>query len=251
MSRITPRIHSVDGLEHPMGIGLFPYVVEERPHDLTLIDTCFIGELKDLEAGLQREGYEIKDVKRLILTHTHSDHAQAAGELKKISGAKVYSHWIEASFLKNDPPYHGPPTAETIGQLLAQSGKTPEELGRKYGPPDALPITVDQQLNDGDAVGGLKVIHTPGHTPGHISLFSQEDRAIIGGDFLFKFPTGLSLPIPAVTIDPVVAALSVRRVSQLHFDKLLLAHQDSPMLENAARAVEQLISHPSSSGPGR
>jgi glyoxylase-like metal-dependent hydrolase (beta-lactamase superfamily II) len=237
--RITQNIHSIDGLEHPLGAGLVPYLVEETPHDLTLVDSCFLAQFPRLEQGIHDEGYDIRDVKRLILTHIHPDHIQAANEVKKVSGAEIYSHWAEADYLKKDPPYNGPPTPNMIHNMLVKSGKTMEDVAKKFGFREPDPISVDRRLKDGDSVGRLKVIHTPGHTPGHISLFAEEDKAIIGGDCLFKTAFGLSLPFPDVTIDPVAALISVRRITQIGFDKLLLAHQDSPLLENAQRAVSQ------------
>ena len=92
------------------------------------------------------------------------------------------------------------------------------------------------------AIGSLKVIHTPGHTPGHISLYFEKHRIVFGADFLFKsvFGTeGLFIPHAVVSIDPVTAAISAKRMSKVNFDKLLLAHQDSPVLENAQKEVEK------------
>lgn len=104
------------------------------------------------------------------------------------------------------------------------------------------PIHIDEQIQDGDAIGSLKVIHTPGHTPGHISLYSEKHRIVFGADFLFKsvFGTeGLFVPNAVVSIDRVTAAISAKRISKVNFDKLLLAHQDSPLLENAQKEVEK------------
>ena len=58
---------------------------------------------------------------------------------------------------------------------------------KKFGTFDTPSIIVDGILRDGDVVGRkLRVIHTPGHTPGHISLFSEQERTVIGGDFLMN-----------------------------------------------------------------
>jgi len=231
-----------------MGGGFFVYFVEEGPHDLTLVDTCFLAELPKLEAQIRDQGHDIRDVKRLVLTHVHGDHIQSANEIKRISGAKVHSHWLEAAYLKQDPPYHGPPNPQTIQNLIAKSGKRMEDVGRKFGNTGSPSVIVDEQLKDGDMIGTLlTVIHTPGHTPGHISLFSEEDGAIIGGDCLFKSimgVDGLFVPPPEVSLDSAVAAISVRRIAQIHFDKLMLTHQDSPVLEDAQREVERVARMP-------
>ena len=117
-----------------------------------------------------------------------------------------------------------------------------EDLAKRFGPMIVDPIHIDKQIQDGDALGSLKAIHTPGHTPGHISLYSEKHKIIFGADFLFKsvFGTeGLFVPHAVVSIDPVTAAISAKRMSKVNFDKLLLAHQDSPVLENAQKEVEK------------
>jgi glyoxylase-like metal-dependent hydrolase (beta-lactamase superfamily II) len=91
----------------------------------------------------------------------------------------------------------------------------------------------------------LQVIHTPGHTPGHISLYSEEERIIFGADSLFKSVMdvdGLYVPPSQVSIDQATSAISAHRLSQIKCDKLLLAHQDSPILEGAQHAVEKAAS---------
>jgi len=235
--RITDSIHSIDSLDHPFGMGIVPYIVQEGPGDLTLVDTCFAAEAAKLVDQISREGYDIKDVKRLILTHTHVDHVQAANDVKTLTGARVYAHWSEAGFLKNDPQYHGPPSHRTIEAIADRLGITMESISQKFGSLARSPVLVDQIVQDGDLVGKLRVIHTPGHTPGHISLYSEQDRALIGGDFLFKDvlgSDGLFVPSAEVSIDPKIGAVSARRVAELKFDKLLLAHQNGPLLDSAA-----------------
>lgn len=103
------------------------------------------------------------------------------------------------------------------------------------------PILVDEKLNDNDVIAGthLQVIHTPGHTPGHISLFHNEYRILFGADFLFNSVMGIEglfLPPSAVSIDPLTALVSAQRVSRIKFDKLLLAHQSGPILEGGRTA---------------
>jgi glyoxylase-like metal-dependent hydrolase (beta-lactamase superfamily II) len=246
VARITDSIHSIDSMDHPFGIGIVPYIVREGPGNLTLVDTCFAAETGKLVDQINSEGFDIKDVKRLILTHTHIDHVQAANEVKKLTGARVYAHWSEAGFLKNDPQYHGPPRHQTIEAIADRLGITMKAISQKFGSLARGPILVDQIVQDGDLVGKLRVIHTPGHTPGHISLYSQEDRALIGGDFLFNSvlgADGLFVPSAEVSIDPKIGAISARRVSELKFDKLLLAHQNGPLLDgDAPAAVERAAS---------
>jgi glyoxylase-like metal-dependent hydrolase (beta-lactamase superfamily II) len=94
----------------------------ENADDLTLIDPSFLPQLPILEDYIFNAGYDIKNVKRIILTHLHNDHAQAANEIRKRTGAKIYSHWIEVGYLAHNPPYNDPPTSQAITDILKKSG---------------------------------------------------------------------------------------------------------------------------------
>ena len=115
---------------------------------------------------------------------------------------------------------------------------------KEYGTFDVEPISVDEPVSDGDNIGSLKVIHTPGHTPGHISLYYEKDKLLLGADSIYKHvfgAEGMYISAPQVSIDPVTAIVSAQRLSKVKFDKLLMAHQDSPLLEGAREAVETLV----------
>jgi glyoxylase-like metal-dependent hydrolase (beta-lactamase superfamily II) len=184
----------------------------------------------------------MSDIKRIVLTHAHADHVQAANEVKKRTyvssgvGAKIYSHWIDSAYLDHDPPYHGPPNIRIYKELFDKYNLKIEDVIKKFGKLDVDPITVDEKLKDGDKIKSLKVIHTPGH----ISLYLEDQRTLFGADVLWNMRNsgGLVIPPSYFTLDQVTAAVSVTRVSKLNFDILLLGHQDSPILENAQNAVE-------------
>ena len=74
---------------------------------------------------------------------------------------------------------------ETIDKLK-KLGISIEELTKKYGSFEVEPIIVDNPVSDGDMIGSLRVIHTPGHTPGHISLYYKEDGTIFGADSIIN-----------------------------------------------------------------
>ena len=116
-----------------------------------------------------------------------------------------------------------------------------DTVTKKFGNIDIGPIVIDGLLTDGDSIGDkLQVIHTPGHTPGHISLYDKERRILIGGDVLFNSilnTDGLFVPPPAVTKDWETSIISARRLMNLKVKKLLLAHQSSPLLDNAQQMI--------------
>ena len=246
MVEITKEVHTIDGFTHPFPGGkVVPYMFIENADDLTLIDPSFLPQLPILENYVLNAGYNMMNVRRIILTHLHIDHAQAANEIRKRTGAKIYSHWIEAGYLAHNPPYNGPPTIQAITDVLKKSGLSVEELTKEFGSMELEPIIVDEQVSDGDTIGSIKVIHTPGHTPGHISLYYDEDRILFGADTIYKHvfgAEGMYISPPIVSIDPVTATVSAQRLSKIKFDKLLMSHQDSPLLERARETVEKLVS---------
>jgi glyoxylase-like metal-dependent hydrolase (beta-lactamase superfamily II) len=90
--KIGQGIYSIDGLEHPfIASGITPYLVEEAPNNLTLIDTCFLKDMSRLEAYVRDVGYDMSEINRIVLTHVHIDHIQAANEIKKVSGGSRIS----------------------------------------------------------------------------------------------------------------------------------------------------------------
>ncbi|NOJ30954.1 MAG: hypothetical protein DA329_02280 [Candidatus Nitrosocosmicus sp.] len=91
----------------------------------------------------------------------------------------------------------------------------------------------------------MQVIHTPGHTLGHISLYDKERRIFIGGDVLFNSISntdGLFVPPSVVTKDWETSIISARRLLNIKVEKLLLAHQSTPILENAQQMIEKAVS---------
>jgi glyoxylase-like metal-dependent hydrolase (beta-lactamase superfamily II) len=81
--KISEHVYSIDGLEILFpDHEIIPYILVESDHDLTLIDTFYLRELPKLELDLNNIGCEMKDIKRIILTHLHSDHSQTANEAK-------------------------------------------------------------------------------------------------------------------------------------------------------------------------
>jgi glyoxylase-like metal-dependent hydrolase (beta-lactamase superfamily II) len=247
MVEIVPKVHSIDGLDHPIPtVGMVSYLIEEKPRDYTLVDTCFIYSIPMFESYLLKAGIDIKDINRIVLTHLHPDHVEAVNELRRKTGAKVYSHWIEASYLLHELEYNGPPDKDAFEHILKIMGTDINTVSKKFGNIHVGPVAIDILLKDGDIIGNtLQVIHTPGHTPGHISLYDKERRILIGGDILFNSILnidGLFIPPRTVTKDWETSIVSARRLVNLKVEKLLLAHQSDPILENASRMIEKAVS---------
>ena len=138
---------------------------------------------------MSKSGIDIKDINRIVLTHLHPDHVEAVNEIKRKTGAKIYSHWIESVYLSQELEYNGPPNKDAFEHILKIMGTNIYKVTKEFGNINVGPIITDVLLEDGDTIGNtLQVIHTPGHTPGHISLYDKERRILIGGYiFLIQF----------------------------------------------------------------
>ena len=153
--------------------------------DIVLIDCGFIGSLPMLEAQLEQHGLSVRDLTGLVLTHHDHDHMGAAAALKRANpNVLIYSSFEEAPFI----------SARDVPLRLRQAEemqKTLPPAQREFGEAFCAmlrrvePVEVDRFLRDGDCLnwcGGCRVIATPGHTPGHLSLLVEKGKIIITGD---------------------------------------------------------------------
>jgi len=183
---------------------------------LTIVDTGFKGRSVHILREVARLGYSPADITNIIITHHHADHTGSLAALKEVTQAKVIAHPADALYIDGSLPQPGPAKPEWLSDKL-----TP-----LYGLWATIPVAVDVLVNDGDELpilGGIKVLHTPGHTPGSISLFLEKEGLVIVGDVLSR-TAGLSLPSKAFTIDVVQEIQSIRRVASLDFTLICFGH---------------------------
>jgi len=148
-------------------------VVEEN--GLTLIDAGLPGNAKNIRKQLEKNGLDYFSIKRILITHADGDHFGAANDIRNETKAEIWAGKIEADAMKaggSSRELH--PTGlvklfYSIASRLLRSNPTP----------------VDRILQDGETLtigGGLKVIATPGHTPGHLSYFLPDSKILFCGD---------------------------------------------------------------------
>ncbi|MBM4445732.1 MAG: MBL fold metallo-hydrolase [Chloroflexi bacterium] len=141
-----------------------------------LVDTGFPGSAPAIINSLTRNGIEPGWVSLILITHGHSDHFGSAAEMKKQTGAPVAVHQLDAEVLKKGQDSSLSPTG-AIGRFFLS-------LMAKRGPATAPPVKPDiiieneMDLNKFGVDG--KVIHTPGHTPGSLSVILPSGEVIVG-----------------------------------------------------------------------
>lgn len=148
-----------------------------RTDEWVLIDAGMPQSADDILSAAEERFGSISHPKAIILTHGHFDHVGALGELVERWDVPVFAHELEMPYLTGESNYPEPdPTAEG-GLVVKMSPMFPNEgidLGDRV-----RKLPADGSVPE---MPGWRWIHTPGHTPGHVSLFRDEDRALIAGD---------------------------------------------------------------------
>lgn len=211
--KVTDKVHA---LRIPFRITIAPgqyidrfvYVYLVMARDITLIDSGVAGSENTIFSYIQSQGRRPEEIARLILTHAHPDHLGAACAVVQATGCEVWLHPAERAWAHDVQLQKRQRPVPGFDDLVAGS------------------VTIDHDLWDGQELdlGGMRatVIHTPGHSPGSVSLHVEPGGVLISGDAV---PQPGELPI----YDDAAASIrSVRRLQEVSAVRVLLSSWDSP-----------------------
>jgi hydroxyacylglutathione hydrolase len=221
-------VEIIPGVEQIDGVNANSYLVEQEDGSLTLIDTGMSKDGKKILDYIQTTmRRKPSDVKTIVLTHSHIDHVRGAYETKRATGAKVAIHEQDADHLSRKKKMLLPKGA--IGVLF-----------RLFSPFFSFkPVEPDQRLNENDRIGTLTVVHTPGHTPGSISLYDERRKLVFVGDTIRYNRGKVEGPPKPFTPDMDQAMKSVRKISNLDFVVMLSGHGEPLKSSDASQKVKE------------
>jgi len=218
---IVPGVHKVDGTS-----GGNVYLLVDD--DLTLVDTGLPGNGPTIFRYIRHLGRDPQDLTRVVLTHGHPDHTSTVAWLKAHIGAMVTVHPGDVG-----GDTDGRRWVRYISQPVAFERKIPffhrVPFDAVFGADDVLPV-----------LGGLRVLHTPGHTPGSVCFHLPEHGVLLTGDTLLGKGRMFSRPLPLPGYDSDLYWHSLNLISRLEFDVACGGH-GVPVTETASRLLRSMM----------
>jgi glyoxylase-like metal-dependent hydrolase (beta-lactamase superfamily II) len=230
--QIAPGVHQIGPARAGLGKGGYSraYLFEDDNRRLTLVDTGWDGDARFILRYLESIGRSPEQIDNIALTHAHRSHLGGLATLKALSRAKVSSHAEEAPIIEGTKRAHPirlwPPLPLSLILFRVISYLPIFEHER---------CKVDRQtLAEGDRVGPLTVLHTPGHTRGHLAFRYRATKVLIVGDAVATWPK-FGPGWPGFNLDETEYRRSLLRLVDCAPDVIGPGHGDSITDGTAAR----------------
>jgi glyoxylase-like metal-dependent hydrolase (beta-lactamase superfamily II) len=208
-----------------MGGAIYPTLVWDE-NNLVLIDTGFPGQTETIVKAIEGAGFSVEGLTHIIITHQDMDHIGCVNDLRKLAPkTQVLIYEDEAPYLD------GKKVPVKLAAMLKQYDSLPDAQKKwcddfKEGYANRR-ISASRTLSDSDVLqicGGIEVIHTPGHTPGHMCLLLRESGVLVCGDALNIKDGELVGPNPLHSYDMELGLLSVEKVKNYPFRSVVTYH---------------------------
>ncbi len=238
MEEITAHVHSLD-----VQLDWFPQPYPPNVHlvvdgeEGALIDAGFSDD-QSINSRLEAlRGFAGLKLRYIVITHHHFDHSSGAHRLREETGARIVMHRDEAPLLQRaaDEELPSDVDAPPDRQEFREQTLRFRRDGAKGAP--------DELVSDGDTlrVGGLtlRMVHTPGHTAGHLSPFLEESRVVFAGDNVLGLGTTVVPPPPHGDMAQYIDSLA--KMQALEAELMCCGH--GPVVREPNRKLQELIDH--------
>jgi len=224
---IPPELH------HVRGFGVDTFIIAEPGRPLTLIDAGMPWSPWPIRRRIRSIGRRPEEIERIICTHGHPDHIGGIPRLLRgRTDVSILMHPTDIAGLAVGLRHALRRTDDGVARrsrLLDYFTRTPASL---------------EPIRDGDllpVLGSLRVIHTPGHTPGSVCLYAERHRLLFTGDVLQVIRGRLTYANAFFSHDIGQARATLSRLAELDVETIALAHYP-PWRENANGALRALAS---------
>jgi glyoxylase-like metal-dependent hydrolase (beta-lactamase superfamily II) len=205
---------------------VYPTIIFDK-HQMVMIDCGYPGHLPKIQELAMMQGIDLNRLTKIIVTHNDIDHMGALGAFKReYPHIEIIASHLQAQYISGE--------MMTIRLQLAQHAYRKAQPQRRHALKKLIDIltsvetvAVDRRVSDQemiDVVGGLKIIYTPGHLPGHISVYHMESRSLIAGDALVSEFGKLEIAHQKSNLDSDLARKSARSLADLDIQAVYCYH---------------------------
>ena len=218
--RIVDGVHAIPGISWSRA-----YLIEDET--LALVDAGLPWNARAVVRYVESIGRKPEEISTILITHSHPDHTSGVPNIVRRTQASVRAHVDDTKAHRG-----GEVSLSYMGVFSSLSVPVP-----------FLRRTPVSPLTDGDVLpllGGIKVIHTPGHTPGSVCYMVENQGLLFSGDTLFSDGTTVSRSVPFPGYDGRKYRDSLERLACLEFDALCGGHGE-PLVGNASDRLKDLL----------
>lgn len=217
MTQICEGVYFIQGRDEMIPDSHVYIIGKPESKDLSMVDAGLVGKGGYKIASLKKLGIDIKDIKRIIMTHTHLDHIGCLSELlKQMPWSELWVHTSEAVQLEDGDE-------RTVYGMEMFRNMCQGQYNLKDGD---FRFQVQNRLNGGEQleIGGMiwDVLHIPGHSAGSIAVYNKTDKILIPGDVVYAdYAIGR---FDLFGADPLKHRESLFRLAELDVNVLLPGH---------------------------
>lgn len=206
--------------------SIYPVILSDE-HEMILIDCGYPNFLQLIEECASKNTIDLEQLTKLIITHHDFDHMGSAADFKsKYPNIKILASSKDAKYINGKEKSLRLQQAESIYNDLPDDQKEAALSFQKLLE-SVDNVDVDITLNDGDIFdwcGGMEIVETPGHMPGHISIYLKESKTLIAGDALVILNGKLAVANPQYTLDISEAIKSINKLLNYDIQKIICYH---------------------------